>query len=317
MLATRYGIYSAKCHTTTESGGAVLLGGITSQRLNLTNEVSAETTGGGLSPQQVNLRSVQFGGQLSTRQAGAWLNLIGQRSKVIDSGVSNPGLVLYGQQHEQGSTRKTGSNHTSYTIKQGAFYPMTLSCNHGDDAELTTGLMATYDGTNNPIIVSHADALATAGNDDERYGLGPISIGGITFTGHKGLSIDFGNKVEADSTDGDIFPTMCSVLESVPTISLQGVNPQWFGASAIPLGGVCATHANTKLYLRRRSRCASLGYAADDAGTHIAITACGLLTLETVLDGSGTGRLQTNAKMQLADDGTNLPLVFDFAADLP
>lgn len=318
-LATRYGIYGVKLHTVAD-GSATILGGVTEDSLNLGNQVSAEVTSGNVNPTVANLVSGAPGGRISTRSIAAWLDAIGTQGKRIYADVSHPGIVLYGQQHQQGSTRMSGSNHRSYTMTTGCLYPSRLSCDHQGDALLETMLAIIHDGTNVSIATADGIALPTNGADTARFTLGPLVLEGDTFGGVKSLALDFGVSSEADGADSDIHPTSVSILTASPTITIGGVNPAWFdsaGSTGIPAGGLCLGHASTTQYLRKRSRCTGTGFVADATAEHIAITFAGLAYLEEVAAGQGSGRRSCNLRIQTVHDGTNLPIIIDTTAALP
>jgi hypothetical protein len=318
-LQTRYGIYGVKVHTVAD-GSAAVLGGITEDSLNLGNQVSAEVTSGNVNPTVANLISGAPGGRISSRSIAAWLDAIGTQGKRIYADVSHPGLVLYGQQHQQGSSRMSGSNHRSYTITSGCLYPSRLSCEHQADALLEAMLAIIHDGTNAAIATADGIALPTNGADTARYTLGPLVLDSGTFTGVRSFALDFGNSIEADGADSDILPTAVSLLTASPSITIGGVNPLWFdsaGSTGIPAGGLCVGHANSTMYLRKRSRCTATGFVADDTAEHIAMTFAGLAYLEEVAAGQGSGRRSCNLRIQTVHDGTNLPVIIDTTAALP
>lgn len=223
--------------------------------------------------------------------------------------TSSGPVLLFGQKHAEGSTRAGSSAHKKYTLNKGMMFMSRISANFQGDAQAECQIIATYDGTNLPVIPTASQSLTSGFTDLLRFTLATMTLDGVALAGCKGIDIDFGVRAVAEGADGDLYPTYASIETIMPTIRFRGINLDWFLTSgAVPLVGVAAEHANTTIWLRKR---AALGptFVADGTAEHIKVTAAGCLYVTDIINGTGSQAAECNMMMKCVHDGTNLPII--------
>lgn len=312
MVTRLYNGAPAKLDPDSFSGTPVILGGITRTGVRINNSVQSMPTSGEAYARFQALYGQSIRPTFETVNPAAWLTQCALSGLKIAAAVAGTGLTIYQQKIAEGGIRTSGANHDTFNFKEGLLYPTSMDCDHGGDVKLTYDMCVTYDGTNNPLVLATTASLPTAPSDAERFTLGGITLGGIAFSQHTGVSLSFGIKVNEEAAESDIWPTYCWIETVEPTITIRGVDKKWLDAALIPLTGLAMTHANTKIYFRKRA--AGGTFVADGTAEHIKITACGLATVETAWDASGSGKGTVSIKLDTKYDGTNLPLVINPAS---
>jgi len=189
----------------------------------------------------------------------------------VDIGQLTNGLIVWMAKMD-GNGIAAGAAHRKLTIKSGVLVPRTLTCASNTDASLSYEAVITYDGTNSPIAIQDGQNLPGLQMDNDKYSLGPITLESIAFGDVESLTIDFGIGVETKSPDSYIWPKRATIQTTVPKLSLKGDDPEWFKSTAIPIDGKAITHANTKLYLRKRD---GQGFEPNGNSVHTKFTAAG------------------------------------------
>jgi hypothetical protein len=243
----------------------------------------------------------------------SWLSAVGLAGKEIDSLTS--GLKLYLKKVEHGGTRATGSNHIKYTITSGIILPRRLTVRHRQPGSISYDALVTYDGANAVIQKTESAALPGSLTDDQRYALGPITWAGQSYVGVKELDLDFGLTEILEGADSDIDDTEAAIADVKPEITLRGINPKWFGASYVPIGGLALGHATTSIYLRRYKAGGEIW--ANGQAKHVKMTVAGLAFLEDVFSADHNRPAETALKIPLEYDGTNAQIVFTFDTTIP
>lgn len=300
-LDSVHSLYDVKIDST-------VLGGITSASLRLGAEIIGERTGNNLHRQLASLQRAQPQGEFTTHKIAAALDEVGQLGVGIADLTSK--FTMYWAAFDDGGTYQTGSNHRSDTINHGMIVPARLTCDHQGNAQIDYSVFIGYDGSNDPVVTAGSASLPTADSDDERFTIGPLTIGGVTVDHMTRLEIDFGVQMLIQSADSDIYPTLIAVAGTQPIIRATVLDAALFASGAIPLAGKAATHANTTCYLRKRSDGGT--FVADGTAEHVSITAAGLAVLEDIHTAGEPGDpAQTTVRLEAQDDGTNNPLVID------
>jgi hypothetical protein len=287
----------------------VNLAGVTNVTIPDEWDVRATKTGGDVYPRHIAAYSHTPRPTFRTVCLQDALDQIGLTGLALTYG----GINLYAQKFAEGAMAASGSVHRKYNITEGLAYPVRLTCDHRQDAEIEYGIIPTYDGSNDPIVETDSSALPTAPTDNERFTLGSVTIESIAVAQLTRLEVDFGAMAQGQSTDSDIYETHCMIREIRPTIRLTGTNIEWLKATAIPRTGLVFTHANTKLYLRKRGTGAS-AFVANGTAEHIKITAAGLAVITNPFDDQGDDPAQVQMELTVAYDGTNAPLVITTAS---
>lgn len=305
MLTDLWGLYGAKFHTTAHSAASTL-GGIMKQGVGVQTNVVKDPTSGEFYPRWVSITGQQYRPSLSTKAIEAALGLVGMSGLTIAADGSHPGLVLYGQKQADGSSRGSGSVHRSFTIKKGVIIPTQISIDHQGDAELDLLALPTWDGTNNPVIISDTAALPTAPTDDERFTLGPITLGGVSFTGFDKLTIEFGITAKTFGAESLIWDSYARLETAMPRITLTGKHVTWYGSGFVTDTGLACTHANSKLFLKARANESS--FYADNTSNHYKFTFCGLATVTDGFSANGEEPAEVSLAIDCAYDGSTIPL---------
>ncbi len=294
---------------------ATQIGGVTAQNVMLDPVVRGEPTSGSIHTALVNMIAQAPRAAVTSLNVAALLAVVGQ----FGYRATGAGIKLYAQKHAAGGTRAGVASHKSWTIAaqptaDGMVIPRRLSVQHGGDATLDMEIIATCgtdDDTVHPVVIGEGVSLPTV-TDAERYALGPVTLGSVALDSITGFELDFGLSVEALGSDGKLYPKFISVVQARPTFTLRGLNPQWVKDSgAIPMLGKALEHADTKLYLRKRSDGGT--FVADGTAQHIKITAAGLAYSSEIFN-AATGAAETALTIMCKHDGTNNPIVINTAS---
>ena len=291
-----------------------IIGGITSQTIASATECRQSPTCGQAYPEFLAIyaqKPIADFSSLCIAQALDAAALTGLKL----SGASNPGLRLYAQKYEEGSTPASGSSHRRYTVRDGILIPRRLAVGHQSDASIDYSALITWDGTNDPVTLNDDVALPSGLDDNERYTLGPITIGGEVLEQVTNFEVDFGIDARSTGAQSSIWDTHSSIRRVMPRLMITGIDATWFKTTRIPLGGRKGTHANTSIYLRKR----------DDGGTfiaktdpvHIKLTGNGVAYAEQIFGASEAEDGTVTLAMPLRFDGTNAPLIIDTTSTLP
>lgn len=292
---------------------STVIGGIQSSNLNIGSNVMADGASGEVYARHQSLTAQNPSMSFTTTSIAAALakmTLLG-----LDIGALAAKLTAYVQSHAEGGTRTAGSTHRKFTISDGIVVPRRISCSHQGDATLSSDVVITYDGSNDPVIIADSTALPAGVTDAERFTIGPVIIEDVTFNEVKSIDIDFGLDVRTEGADSDIWPTFHSVVSVSPIITLRGINSTWFAAASVPLEGLDATHANTTIYLRKRADGGT--FTADATAEHIVFTAAGLCVVDDGFSGSGQEPGEVSIVLHCKYDGTNAPITVDTTSVLP
>lgn len=304
-VARKHGIYGVGV-------GATLLGGITRQSLSTNSDVQSEATSGEIYARFVALYAQRVAPGFTTRSIATALGACGPLGASL-AGLSG-GFCLYAQKHADGGTRAGTLSHRKFSMVCGILVPRQLTVDHRGDATLSYEAVVTYDGVNDPVVITDLVSLPSGLTDAERFTLGPVTLESVTLSQKTQLTIDFGLDAVGESADSEIWDTLASIRAQHSTIKLEGIDVEWCKAANIPLTGKSATHANTKIYLKKRA----LGgtFVADGTAQHLKFTAAGLVTPDTLFDGGLTDTGKTNLTMTCYYDGSNAPIVIDTASTI-
>lgn len=290
--------------------GATAYGGLTQTDFNTGIQVDRTRTSGSVQVRHQSIAERKYVASWTSKHLKDWLGVCGIGGFEIDA--EGTGVKLYlGKRSHGGKIFVAGANHPKYTVVSGIIIPQRISCQHGQgqSAEISYQLHATYDGSNEPVQGPTLSALPTVPDDDERYGMGPITLPDAkVYAGKLRFELDFGLQVEAFSTDSDVDPTEVSIQSVEPVLTIGGVDPHWFGADYVPADGLELAHAATSIYLRRYKH-GGKGFEADGSAKHVKMTVDGLAYLEQLFSASQDGNSETVLKVPLEHDGTNEPVV--------
>jgi hypothetical protein len=136
----------------------------------------------------------------------------------VDTPATKGSLEAFLQLLVEGGTRAATA--TMLTINEGILIPRTLSASQGAVARLSLEAHATYDGTNDPIVILAAQTIPTVTPGvAELFTLGPVQLNGVAVNGVVDLSIDFGIELIVEGSDGEVWPRFVAIMRRSPTIS--------------------------------------------------------------------------------------------------
>ncbi len=272
-------------------------------------EVRSEATSAEIYPRHVALVGQRPGLSASTLNIADILGLIPLAGLDVDA--MSAGIDAYAQQWADGAGVGGAGTHRKYSIVDGLAHLGQLSCDHRGDASIDFAVLPSWDGANDPLQWTDAASLPGSLPAEERHTIGGFTAGGVTFTGITNLSIDFGVQAQSIGTDSDQWDTHAGITGGSPIITASGIDIEWLKSTAIPLRGLEVTHANTAIYLRKRS---ATSFVADGTAQHIKFTACGLAVIEDVFTADGKESGQCSLRIHCTYDGSNAPITIDAAA---
>jgi len=289
---------------------ATLIGGLTQQNIALESESRGEATSGELYNRFISMISQRVAPGFTSYAIASLLDQAGLNGVSIADLAA--GFAMYAHKHLEGGSRTAGATHRKYSFTKGIVAPRTLNVDHRGDATITYELVVTYDGSNDPIVITDTSALPGALTDAERFTLGPATIGGISLPQLRSLTVDFGLDVVTEGSDSELWDTFASLRAVNSVVTLRGIDIEWLKSTNIPLAGRAATFANSSLYLRKRALGGS--FVANATAEHIKIIPSGLAVIDPAFDAGGDDAAQSGVRLQTYYDGTNAPLAIDTAA---
>jgi len=242
-------------------------------------------------------------------QALSILSVAGVLGK--DIGDLTAGFLMFAKAWAAAGTFQGASSHRKFAVTEGMIAPMRVSVDGSGDAVLSYGVYPMPDGANDPIIITDGQSLSGTFADTERYAIGPVEVAGVTIDQIQSINIEFGLSIVREASDAEINPSFIYVAAVEPSIrivttDLLAVENTGASPAAIDMAGESATHANTILYLRKRTQ--PTGFVADGTAQHVKFTGMGVATWREVFGGGDGNRGAAELTIQCHYDGTNAPL---------
>jgi len=154
----------------------------------------------------------------STTDIKALLDVAGINGKKLVT--PNDFLAAFWQQYDQGGLIKAGSTHLKILINEGLLIPRIISVTQGAEASIDCEAIPTFDGTNDPLVVSDSQALVTRVNASQLWTLGKATINSVDIE-IQSLNIDFGIQEKVVGADGDVFNTFVAIDKRDPSITFD------------------------------------------------------------------------------------------------
>ena len=297
--------------------GSTVLADLTNLDLQTNPEVDNETSIGTPFPQFVAVVGARPGVQMTSRAVADVLGVTGSMGAAISG--ANPFNAFFARLGADGLP-DPASVHRQYTATNGLLLPVRLSCAHRGNAQVDIRtLLYSGDGATYPLTISDIGSLPTLAQANVKHTLGKLEIGdsGANLTEvdcKTNLTVDFGQNAETIGCDSDVLDKNLQQASIQPVINITGLNALAFFDSAdkIPPIGKPINHANTNIYLRKRSE-GGIGFVADVTAEHIKLTAHGT-AIVTQHRGQGTSRSEIDIQITCGWDGTNAPITIDTAS---
>lgn len=302
-----HGLYAVVLNDTAD----ITIGGIESINIKSQIEHQAEATSGEVYPRHQAIMAVKPIADFSSYCIADCLDAIPITGKSISAMAT--GLDLHAYKHEHGAGRAGTLSHRKYTIGDGMIIPSRISADHRGDALMTCNVLTTWDGTNDPVVITDLQTVPTQGDDDQRFTIGKCTIGSVLISDIRSWELDFGVNAVTEGADSDLYDTHVSIVDCKPVLTLRGIDIEWLKAASIPLVGKAATHLTTTVYLRKRLQ-TSAGFVANATAEHISMTMDGLAWIDELYASRGKGPTECSLKLAARFDGTNAPIVIDTTA---
>lgn len=222
-----------------------------------------------------------------------------------DGGAINE-VVLYLAKMEQAGRVASGSNHATLTFKQAHVIPRSIRAEQGSEAMLSADIVATFDGTNNPLAFATGVALPTFPDPfaPEKFTVGPIWFN-TTATETQSVNLDFGLKDEQYWRDGELYPRLSAIVNRTTEINVETHDAALFGT--ITDDGL--SQATVQVHFRRMTNKGAP--VADATETHIGITYAATYIEPGEISGSDGEALRGSYIIRPIDDGTNAYFALD------
>ena len=179
------------------------------------------------------------------------------------------------------------AGHTRMRIAKAFMYLRSITAGHQKESTADATILATFDGTNAPIVPAGSTALAGTAASAEHFCLGPVKINGSLVDGIEDATIDMGVSLRIKGDSSQAYPTFAGIRSVSPTISLRGTALEpWtnYGLTGTAL-------SSFSLYLRKVTADVASGamYVADATAVHVKFTAAtGLVHVTQTEGGDGS-----------------------------
>jgi hypothetical protein len=245
---------------------------------------------------------------ITTKSIAEVLSVIGVAGQCFVDASGDPGVAIYGKNRGDCLTDVESDDHTRYLISNGLMTLGTLQASKGSDATISFQVDAIYDGTNDPLLISHTQSLP-ASLIKGQWEIAICKIAGVEFR-PEDVTINFGQQItKRRSLAPTIYPESIAVEKVDPVVTFRGVDIQKIGSAAIDITGESATHANTIIQLVKRATGSS--YVAAATEEHISFTVAGLVIVTNPFSASGQSDATVDVQILGVHDGTNVPILID------
>lgn len=290
--------------------GGTIVGGITRQEVNTGTELVSEWASGEVYPRTNFITAQKPGANFSCLALKALLDITTLFGKDITT--LSGGMKMYLQQFAVAGARASGANHRRFTINKGVLLVRRIACEHQGMARAECEAIATYDGTNQPVLEADSISLPAGPADTVRFSLGPVMIGSVAINGFRSVELDLGLNVTREGAGSEVWDSTVAIRDIKPKFRIRGIDYEWLKSANIPFTGKAATHANTTIYLRKRTEFAA--FVADGTAEHIKLTAAGLAYIEQPFSGDGNAPVEITLCLECKYDGTNAPVTLNTAS---
>jgi hypothetical protein len=211
---------------------------------------------------------------------------------------------------DEGATNYATSVHTMLTVNKGLIIPRTINASNTPPATISCDVIATYDGTNDPVVIATSQALADGAGMTTNFVCGKVSLNGAAVTSIESITIDFGIKVNPQRGGGDVWPSFVTIWERIPSITFTTTDVSQLNTLTLP--GVAQAATDSIVYLRKCS--AGGARVANGTSEHISFSiAQGHLQVSTI-GGSHGAPLMAQLKITPSDNQSDSILAIDTTA---
>lgn len=310
MSFKMFSIYAVKVNPT-GTDDDVFLDQIMNQSHNLNQTLSKLRSDGAADAtfSSIAKRASEIG--FSTAKVATALSKGGVSGFAIASDGTNPGIDFYLQQHQQGGTRKTGSDHIKATLATGILVPQSLQASNDDMATMEFLAVGIYDGTNEPISYTLGEDLPADTIDaNQLFYAGPVQLNGTTIEGVQSFNLDFGVNLNRVGGDGVPFDKFVNIAYREPVIRITTHDVE----NALSVIGENGTgHSEACNYFLRKAADGG-ARVADATEEHIKLTTNKGTLLVRTINGDSGEPVAAEIEIHPVYDGTNDVIVIDTAS---
>lgn len=172
------------------------------------------------------------------------------------------------------------TSHTRLRMSNAGLIIQNISAGNRSEAKASCLLVASYDGTNAPIVPAGGSvALAGTAQSAQHFYAGPCYLNTVLLTGIQDITIDFGTKLFRINSDGELYDSFVGVEVTEPSITIRAINVPW---ETYGLNGTALTAGS--FYLRAKE--ANKANLADGTAGHIKFAATsGIITIDDTAAG--------------------------------
>lgn len=193
--------------------------------------------------------------------------------------------VFFLQAMAAGGTRAGTLSHLKLTLNEGIQVPRTLQGSQGGIATISYEAFATYDGTNDPVVLATSQTLTGSPTVDELFTVGPVVINGAVLDGIQDITIDFGIGELIQAANGQVWPEFAGIMGRQPVITIRTVDS--LAIDTFGLTGTAQGATDSLIHFRKLSEGGTR--VADNVAEHIKITLDeGRITTRTVSGSQGS-----------------------------
>ena len=247
----------------------------------------------------------------TTEALATALGKVGTTGFFVDGDGGNT-VICFFQKLDNGGTRAGATSHLKIAVNEGIVIPRRL---HADasGATLDYDLIATWDGTNDPLVFTASQSLAGSPSGDEGFVLGPVKINGTQLDGVQSMDLDFGIQEIVRGSDGEEYPRYVAIGAIAPMISItcddaEAINT--FGIDGTAQGGT-----QSEIYIRALAEGGAR--AANNASSHIKIlntASKGRIHVDSV---GGSDIMAATVTITPTSAGTSHPLTITTGTTIP
>lgn len=208
-----------------------------------------------------------------------------------------------------GSTARASSAHRKLRITEGVIFWDRISLPHNGQATVDVTVVANYDGSNNPIILTTSQALSGNLTSTLHFGAGPFDINGTQIVGIQNVEISSGVQVAQEGGESELYPTFTFIQATAPTVTIQTREATNWGALA-DIDGLALNGTTGITFFARKYAADGGGRVTDVSAEHVKFV--GSFGVVTPVDTSGDGNSLTTDTLLItlrANTDSTLPLV--------
>lgn len=280
---------------------------VRNSRLNPALNIIREGPGGHVDPQYNAIGGGQPAFNVTSTQIATALGICDFDGTAL-SGVNN--FTAWMIAGEEGGLRKTGSDHVKFTVTEGLMYPLTLRAPHTPPATIDYNVIASYDGTNSPIIIASGQSISITPGTTQLYCAGPLLLGATEIEGVQDITLTFGITPEVQGEKGIVWPTYVGIRSRMPSVIVRFLDASYLANVDLEGWTGACTFYLTKL---------KEGGTREPAASAVHIK-CTLADVMATVGDSGAAHpnvADNTITVTPRDDTTNPVVDFDFASILP